>query len=64
MAETITFKERAHILIECLPDGADWRDLGAEVAVVQDIEEALADSAAGLLTGNEEVRRQYDEDGQ
>ena len=54
-----TFKEQAHALIEQLPDTADWKDLAHEVSVMQDIEDALQDSAADRVTDNAEVRRQF-----
>jgi hypothetical protein len=60
MAEMNDFKRRAHELVDNLPDTAEWRELANEVAIVQDIEEGLADSNAGLLTENSEVRLQYE----
>jgi hypothetical protein len=60
MAEMTDFKRRAHELVDNLPDTAEWRELANEVAIVQDIEEGLADSNAGLLTENAEVRLQYE----
>lgn len=53
------FKERAHQLIEQLPDTADWQDLVREISVVQDIEEALLDSDAGRVTDNSVVRKRF-----
>ncbi len=51
-----SFKQRAHDLIDELPDDADWKDLVYEVSIVQDIEEGLRDSAAGRVVSNNEVR--------
>lgn len=51
-----SFKQRAHELIDELPDDADWKDLVYEVSIVQDIEEGLRDSAAGRVVSNNEVR--------
>lgn len=53
------FKERAHQLIEQLPDTANWQDLVREISVIQDIEEALLDSNAGDVTDNSAVRRHF-----
>jgi len=55
-----TFKERAHLLVDSLPDDADWKELAAEIAVLQDIEEGLYDSDDGNLLENEEVRLRYE----
>lgn len=54
-----SFKQKAHELVDQLPDGANWKDLAYEVSVIQDIEEGLADSEAGRVTENNEVRRQF-----
>ncbi|MBI2397950.1 MAG: hypothetical protein HYV17_09130 [Xanthomonadales bacterium] len=51
-----SFKQRAHELIDELPDDADWKDLVYEVSIVQDIEEGLRDSAAGRVVSNNDVR--------
>jgi hypothetical protein len=60
MANTaIGFKQKAHELIDQLPEGAGWKDLVHEVSVMQDIEEGLADSDAGRVVDNAEVRRQF-----
>lgn len=53
------FKQRAHELIERLPDTADWKDLAHEASVLQDIEEGLRDSEAGRVVDNDEVRRRF-----
>ena len=54
-----SFKQQAHALIDRLPEGADWKDLVYEASIIQDIEEGLADSEAGRVTENNEVRRRF-----
>lgn len=54
-----SFKQRAHALVEQLPDTADWKDLAYEASVIQDIEEGLADIAAGRVTDVKDVRREF-----
>jgi len=54
-----TFKERAHDLVEQLPEDAGWRDLIYRAAVRQDIEEGLLDSDAGRITELQEVMREF-----
>lgn len=53
------FKERAHQLVEQLPDTANWQDLAREISVIQDLEEALLDSNAGRVTDNSVVRKRF-----
>jgi predicted transcriptional regulator len=60
MNESTTFKAQAHLLIDALPDDANWKMLASEVAILMDIEEGLADSEDGRLLDNDEVRRQYE----
>jgi|RhiMethySRZTD1v2_1073278.scaffolds.fasta_scaffold4386079_2 hypothetical protein len=57
--EDSTFKAQAHLLIDSLPDDANWKMLANEIAVLQDIEEGLADSDEGNLLENDEVRLRY-----
>lgn len=54
-----SFKQKAHELVDQLPEGANWKDLAHEVSVIQDIEEGLADIEAGRVTENNEDRRQF-----
>lgn len=54
-----SFKQRAHELIDELPDDADWKDLVYEVSIIQDIEEGLRDSEAGRGISNADVRKMY-----
>jgi predicted transcriptional regulator len=53
------FKQRAHELIDKLPDDADWKDLALEASIIQDIEEGLRDSEAGRVHWNTEVRKSF-----
>jgi predicted transcriptional regulator len=53
------FKQRAHALIEQLPEDAGWKDLAYEISIIRDIEEGLADSEAGRVTTNNDVRRRF-----
>jgi hypothetical protein len=57
--EETSFKAQARLLIDSLPDDANWKMLANEIAVLQDIEEGLADSEDGNLLENEEVRLRY-----
>jgi len=54
-----SFKQRAHAWVKQLPDTADWKDLVYEASVIQDIEEGLADIAAGRVTDVKDVRREF-----
>ncbi|MBL6751566.1 MAG: hypothetical protein ISP90_13650 [Nevskia sp.] len=58
-ASVPSFKQQAHELIDRLPSTASWKDLAYEASIIQDIEEGLADSEAGRVTDNNEVRRQF-----
>jgi len=54
-----SFKQRAHTLVDQLPETADWKDLVYEVSVIQDIEEGLRDSDADQVTENAIVRKRF-----
>ena len=54
-----SFKQRAHDLIETLPDDAGWKDLALEASVLQDIDEGLRDSDAGDVVASADVRRMF-----
>ena len=54
---TIDIKQRAHELIEALPDNATWQDLLYALELRADIEAGLADAKAGRVTEVEEIRR-------
>jgi predicted transcriptional regulator len=58
MAEPMR-KDKAHELVERMPENATWDDLIDEIYVRQVIEQGLADSQAGRATDVEEVRRKY-----
>jgi len=58
-ASARNFKQKAHELIDQLPDAADWKDLAEEALVRQDIEEALRDSDENNVIDNDEVRRRF-----
>lgn len=58
-ASARNFKQKAHELIDRLPEAADWKDLAYEASVLQDIEEALRDSDADRVVDNNMVRRQF-----
>jgi len=56
---TEAIKQRAHELIEALPDDATWQDLLYALELRSDVEAALADAQAGRVTDAEELRREY-----
>jgi hypothetical protein len=56
---TIGIKQRAHELIDALPDNATWQDLLYALELRADVEAGLADAKAGRLTEVEELRRNY-----
>ncbi|SOD56737.1 hypothetical protein [Pseudoxanthomonas wuyuanensis] len=53
------FKQEAHKLIDALPETAGWEELAEQVETILDIEAGLADSAAGRVTDNAQVRREF-----
>ena len=53
------FKQEAHKLIDELPETATWDDLAERIWTIIDIEAGLADSAAGRVTDNAQVRREF-----
>jgi hypothetical protein len=52
-------KQEAHKLIDELPETATWDDLAERIETIIDIEAGLADSAAGRVTDNAQVRREF-----
>jgi predicted transcriptional regulator len=56
---TVAIKQRAHELIEALPDDATWQDLLYALELRGDVEAGLADAQAGRVTEVEELRRDY-----
>ncbi len=57
MTVTAEIRDQLHRIADRLPDGATWEDLQYEIYVRQSIEAGLADSRAGRLLTEEEVRR-------
>jgi hypothetical protein len=57
--ETVDIKQRAHELIDELPEGATWKDLIYEMYVRQEIEAGLEDSMDGQIQPVEEVRKEF-----
>ena len=53
------FKQEAHKLIDDLPETASWDDLAEQIETIIDIEAGMADSAAGRVTDNAQVRREF-----
>lgn len=53
------FKQVAHKLIDILPETAEWSELAEQIETIIDIEVGLADSAAGRVTDNAHVRREF-----
>ena len=58
MTVTLT-KEKAHRLVDQMPEGATWEDLIHAIYVREAIEQGLADSKAGRTVEVREVRAQY-----
>ena len=56
---TEAIKQRAHELIEALPDDATWQDLLYALELRGDVEAGLADAKAGRVTDSEDLRREY-----
>ncbi len=54
-----TIKEKAHTLIDQLPENATWDDLMYEIYVSESIEKGLEDSQAGRTKDVREVRGKY-----
>ena len=60
MASTAeTVKEKAHQLLDKLPDNATWDDVVYELAIRRSIERGLSDAEAGRLTDVKDVRREF-----
>ncbi|MDB5971730.1 MAG: hypothetical protein JWQ90_4180 [Hydrocarboniphaga sp.] len=55
-----TLKQKAHALIEHLPENATWRDVAYQAAVRAEAEEGLADIAAGRVIDGDEMLRWID----
>ena len=56
---TAAIKQRAHELIEVLPDDVTWQDLLYALELRGDIDAGLADAKAGRVYDAEDLRREY-----
>lgn len=56
---TAIIKEKAHKIIDQMPEGATWDDLIHEIYVREVIELGLADSKAGRTKDVKEIRAKY-----
>ena len=56
---TVAIKQRAHELIEALPDDATWQDPLYALELRGDVEAGLADAKAGHVTDSEDMRQEY-----
>jgi hypothetical protein len=58
---TVAIKQRAHELIEALPDDATWQDVLYALELRSDVEAGLADAKAkaGRVADADELRREY-----
>ena len=54
-----TVKQRAHAVIDGLPDDAKWNDIVEALAVIEDVDAGLAESDLGLGGDTETLRRWY-----
>lgn len=52
-------KDKAHSLVDQMPENSTWDDLIHEIYVREAIEQGLADSKAGRTIEVREVRAQY-----
>lgn len=52
-------KQRAHALIDQLPDNATWDDVVYQVALHRSIEQGLVQADAGLLIPVEDLLKEY-----
>jgi len=55
----VAIKQRAHALIEALPDDATWQDMLYAFELRGDVEAGIADAKAGRVTDSEDLRRDY-----
>ena len=54
-----TVKERAHELLDKLPENATWDDVVYEMVTRREIERGIADSEAGHTTAVEDVAKEF-----
>ncbi len=57
--QTESIKEKAHQLLDNLPDSASWEDVMYRIYVRQAIEAGIKDSDQGLTTDVSEVRKRF-----
>jgi hypothetical protein len=58
-AMSAVLKQEAHKLIDSLPESAGWGELAEQIEAMLDIEAGLADTAAGRVSDNAGVRREF-----
>lgn len=54
-----TLKQKAHALIDQLPEGATLQEMAEALSVVEDIEAGLAESDAGLGVDTATLRKRF-----
>ena len=52
-------KQRAHELVDNLPESATWDDLAYEAEMRASVEHGLADSAAGRVVAVEDLMKEF-----
>jgi hypothetical protein len=57
--QTENIKEKAHQLLDNLPDSAKWEDLMYRIYVREAIEAGIKDSDQGLTVEVKEVRKKF-----
>jgi predicted DNA-binding protein len=57
--QTENIKEKAHQLLDNLPDSATWEDLKYRIYVREAIEAGIKDSDQGLTVEVKEVRKKF-----
>jgi hypothetical protein len=56
---TTAVKQRAHELIDALPEDASWQDLLYAMELRADIDSGLQDAKAGRVVELEQLRKDY-----
>ena len=56
---TSPIKQRAHELVEALPDDATWQDLLCALELRADVEAGLSDAKAGRVVEVDQLRKDY-----
>jgi len=57
--QTESIKQKAHQLVDKLPDSASWEDVIYRIYVRQAIEAGIKDSDQGRMTDVSEVRKRF-----